>query len=263
MTDVDLPGLSTTVEGALAWLTIDRPDKRNAVSAAMWRALPEVLASLAENPAVKVLLVTGAGADFCAGADIGDLLSGPDVEDPMADLRRDNLAAQAALRAFPAPTIAVVRGHCIGGGLEIATCCDLRFAESGARFGVTPARIGVVYAPAAIRPLVDLVGPATAKYLLFSGELLGADVALLKGLVDEVVPPGELEARARAFAEVLASRSQLTIRSVKETVATLLAGGDPEPAAQARYRETIAAGELAEGVAAFLGKRAPRFEWHG
>ena len=92
------------------------------MTAAMWAALPGVLAGLADDPAVRVLVVTGAGPSFCAGADISDLLGGADPADPMADVRRDNLAAQAALRDFPKPTVAMIRGHCIGGGVELAAC---------------------------------------------------------------------------------------------------------------------------------------------
>src|SRR5687768_4795664 len=108
--------LVVTRDGPVAVLTIDRPDKRNAMTAGMWAALPGVLESPAEDPAVRVLVVTGAGPSFCAGADITDLLGGTDPVDPMADLRRDNLAAQAALRTFPKPTVALIRGHCVGGG---------------------------------------------------------------------------------------------------------------------------------------------------
>ncbi|WBQ05240.1 enoyl-CoA hydratase/isomerase family protein [Kribbella sp. CA-293567] len=248
--------------GAVAHLVIDRVPKRNALTRAMWEALPGVLAELAADPAVKVLLVTGAGPSFSAGADIGELVSGSDPADPMAELRAHNLRAQAALREFPKPTVAVIRGHCIGGGLEIAVNCDFRFAASGSTYGVTPARIGVVYPPAAIKVLLDLVGPATTKYLLFSGELLTADQAYAKGLVDRVVPEDELDAAAAGFAATLLSRSQLTIRSAKETVNALLAGTDADQLAFERYRETIANGELVEGIAAFHGKRAPRFPWH-
>ena len=155
-------------------LTIDRPEKRNAMTAAMWAGLPGVLAGLAEDPGVRVLVVTGAGPSFCAGADISDLLSGPDPADPMAEVRRDNLAAQAALRDFPKPTVAMIRGHCIGGGVELAACCDLRFTDPTAVFGVTPAKVGIVYTPSSTKALLDLVGPAMTKYLLFSGELIDA-----------------------------------------------------------------------------------------
>ena len=255
--------LTVEQRGAVAVLTIDRPAKRNAMSAGMWAALPGVLAGLAADPAVRVLVVTGAGASFCAGADIGDLLGGGDPADPMADVRRDNLAAQAALREFPAPTVAMIRGHCIGGGVELAVACDLRFTDPTGMFGVTPAKVGIVYTPASTRALIDLVGPATTKYLLFSGDLLDAAEALRRGLVDRVVPAGELEDEVLRLADVLASRSAVSQRATKEVVAALLAGRDGEAEAARWYRETIAGGELAEGVAAFTGRRAPRFPSRG
>jgi enoyl-CoA hydratase/carnithine racemase len=253
--------LRVSRDGAVAVLTIDRADKRNALTAGMWAALPGVLAELAADPAVRVLVVTGAGPSFCAGADISDLLGGPDAEDPMARLRSDNLAAQAALRDFPRPTIAMIRGHCIGGGVELATCCDLRFTDPTGVFGVTPAKVGIVYTPTSTRQLMDLVGPATTRYLLYSGELLDADAALRTGLVDRLLPAGDLAGEVRRFAEVLASRSALTQRAAKEVTAALAAGGDAEEVAGRWYRETIGSGELAEGVAAFTERRAPRFPY--
>ncbi|WP_448642887.1 enoyl-CoA hydratase/isomerase family protein [Geodermatophilus sp. URMC 63] len=258
-------GLRVTHDGAVAVLTIDRPEKRNALTAGMWAALPGVLAALAGDPEVRALVVTGAGPSFCAGADIGDLLGGPDPEDPMAELRRDNLAAQAALRDFPRPTIAMVRGHCIGGGVELATCCDLRFTDPTGVFGVTPAKVGIVYTPTSTQALVQLVGPATARYLLYSGELIDAGTALRTGLVDRLLPTGDLAGEVRRFAEVLVSRSALTQRAAKEVVAAVAAGGDGQARAEevaARwYRETVTAGELAEGVAAFTERRPPAFPW--
>ena len=256
----DVP-LTVSRDGHVAVLTIDRPEKRNAMTASMWAALPGVLAALAGDHDVRVLVVTGSGPSFCAGADISDLLGGPDPDDPMADVRRDNLAAQAALRDFPKPTVAMIRGHCIGGGVEIAASCDLRFADPTAVFGVTPAKVGIVYTPSSTKALIDLVGPATTKYLLFSGELLDAATALRTGLVDQVVPAAELEDEVSRFADVLASRSALSQRATKEVVADLSTGGDGEAVAGGWYRRTIAAGELAEGVTAFAERRPPRFPW--
>jgi enoyl-CoA hydratase/carnithine racemase len=253
--------LVVTRDGHVAVLTIDRAAKRNAMTAAMWAALPGVLAEVAADPVVRALIVTGAGPSFCAGADISDLLSGGDPADPMADVRRDNLAAQAALRTFPKPTIAMIRGHCIGGGVEIAASCDLRLTDPTGVFGVTPAKVGIVYTPASTKALIDLVGPSMTKYLLFSGELIDAATALRSGLVDRVVPAEDLESEVHALADVLASRSALTQRATKEVVAALTAGGDGEAEAARWYPETIAAGELAEGVAAFTDRRPPRFPW--
>jgi enoyl-CoA hydratase/carnithine racemase len=255
--------LTVERDGAVAVLTIDRPDKRNAMTAGMWAALPALLAELADDADVRVLVVTGAGPSFCAGADIADLLGGPDATDPMADVRRDNLAAQSALRAFPRPTIAAIRGHCIGGGVEIAASCDLRFTDATGLFGVTPAKVGVVYAAASTKALIDLVGPATTKYLLFSGELIDAPTALRVGLVDRVLAADDLDAEVHRFAEVLAGRSALSQRATKQVVAALLDGADGEAVVAPWYRATIAGGELAEGVAAFAARRAPDFPWRG
>ncbi len=255
--------LVVTRAGSVAVLTIDRPEKRNAMTAGMWAALPAVLGPLADDPGVRALVVTGAGPSFCAGADISDLLGGSDPADPMADVRRDNLAAQAALRDFPKPTVAMIRGHCIGGGVEFAASCDLRFCDPSGVFGVTPAKVGIVYTPRSTKALVDLVGPAMTKYLLFSGELIDADTALRAGLVDRLVPADDLEGEVHRFADVLAGRSALTQRATKETVAALTSGRDGEADAAGWYRTTIEAGELAEGVAAFAERRAPRFPWSG
>jgi enoyl-CoA hydratase/carnithine racemase len=256
----DVP-LVVSRDGHVAVLTIDRPEKRNAMTAAMWAALPGVLAPLAGDPAVRALVVTGAGPSFCAGADISDLLSGADPDDPMADVRRHNLAAQAALREFPKPTVAMIRGHCIGGGVEIAASCDLRFADPTAVFGVTPAKVGIVYTPRSTKALIDLIGPAMTKYLLFSGEVIDTPTAVRAGLVDRVVGAEELETEVRRFADVLASRSALSQRATKEVVAALTAGGDGEGIVARWYRETITAGELAEGVAAFAERRSACFPW--
>jgi enoyl-CoA hydratase/carnithine racemase len=255
--------LTVERQGTVAVLTIDRPEKRNAMTAAMWAALPGLLAGLAGEAGVRALVVTGAGPSFCAGADIADLLGGADADDPMADVRRDNLAAQAALRDFPKPTIAMIRGHCIGGGVELAVACDLRFTDGTGVFGVTPAKVGIVYTPESTRALLELVGPSTTKYLLFSGELVDADTALRTGLVDGLVPADRLEAEVRRLADVLASRSALSQRATKEVVAALSAGRDAEAVAAGWYRTTIASGELAEGVGAFTERRAPRFPWSG
>jgi enoyl-CoA hydratase/carnithine racemase len=253
--------LTVTREGHVARLTIDRPDKRNAMTAAMWAGLPGVLAGLATDPAVRVLVVTGAGPSFCAGADISDLLGGPDPADPMAAVRRDNLAAQAALRDFPKPTVAMIRGHCIGGGVELAASCDLRFADPTAVFGVTPAKVGIVYTPSSTKALIDLVGPAMTKYLLFSGELIDADTAVRAGLVDRLVAADGLEEEVHRFADVLASRSALTQRATKQVIAALTTDADAEAVVAGWYRETVSSGELAEGVAAFAERRTPTFPW--
>ncbi len=189
------------------------------------------------------------GGTFCAGADISALQGSAQEAQGLA------VAAEEALAAFPKPTLAAIRGHCVGGGSQLAAACDLRFAEEGALFGVTPAKLGIVYAASSTRRLVSLVGPSTTKYLLFSGELIDAERALRTGLVDEVLPEGELGERVTEFTRILVSRSQLTQAAAKE-FADGRTDRDGHWAEQAR-----GSGDRAEGVAAFLERRQPRFTW--
>ncbi|MET8903328.1 enoyl-CoA hydratase/isomerase family protein [Streptomyces sp. NPDC048232] len=245
------PQLLHGVADSVATVVVHHPAKRNAMTAAMWRALPPLLDDLAADPAVRVLVLTGEGGTFCAGADISTLRESPERAQRLA------VSAEEALAAFPKPTLAAVRGHCVGGGAQLAAACDLRFAEESALFGVTPAKLGVVYPASATRRLVALTGPAAAKYLLFSGELIDAARALRTGLVDEVLPEGELDKRVAEFTRVLASRSLLTQAAAKE-FANGRTDRDAHWAGQAR-----ASGDTAEGVAAFLERRQPRFGWNG
>ncbi|GGY08155.1 enoyl-CoA hydratase/isomerase family protein [Streptomyces djakartensis] len=243
------PQLLYSVTDSVATVVIRHPEKRNAMTAAMWSSLPPLLQTLADDPDVRALVLTGEGGTFCAGADISTLRGSPEEAQRLA------VAAEEALAAFPKPTLAAVRGHCVGGGAQLAAACDLRLAEEGALFGVTPAKLGIVYPASSTRRLVSLVGPATAKYLLFSGELIDADRALRTGLADEVVPEGDLGKRIAEFTRILVSRSQLTQAAAKE-FADGRRDRDAYWAGQAR-----AGGDAAEGVAAFLERRRPRFGW--
>jgi enoyl-CoA hydratase/carnithine racemase len=238
-----------------ATVTINNPAKRNAMTLSMWRQLPVLLGRLAADPRVRVLVLTGAGEDFCAGADICELLE-PEAGGPQAAAE----AAEEALAAFPKPAIAAIRGACVGGGCQLAAACDLRFAARGSRFGVTPARLGLVYSASATRRLVALVGPSAARYLLYSAELIDDERALRTGLVDELHAEEELDARVARFARVLAGRSQLTQAAAKEF--TSPGGGEPDAERIAHWARQAAAGtERAEGVAAFLERRPPHFGW--
>ncbi|MFF1870877.1 enoyl-CoA hydratase/isomerase family protein [Kitasatospora herbaricolor] len=257
--------LPTGVDGLRAYtgpdgvavLVLDRPHKRNALTLAIWQALPKTLALIAGQPGVRALLLTGAGGTFSAGADIAEL------SEVYGDARRadayheENVAAEEALAAFPHPTLAVVHGACVGGGCQLAVACDLRFGARDARLGITPAKLGVVYPAVPTLRLARLVGPARAKYLLFSGELVPAARAAEFGLLDEVVPGDELDARALEFAVLLGKRSPQTIGAVKAALA-----GPPEEAAAAIEpwaRRSREAPDVREGLAAFLERREPRF----
>lgn len=243
------PQLLHTVADSVATVVVRHPAKRNAMTAAMWRALPPLLDTLAADADVRALVLTGEGGTFCAGADISTLRESPEEAQGLAVL------AEEALAAFPKPTLAAIRGHCVGGGSQLAAACDLRFAAEGSLFGVTPAKLGIVYPASSTRRLVSLVGPSAAKYLLFSGELIDAERALRTGLVDEVLPEGELDKRVGEFTRILVSRSQLTQAAAKE-FANGLTDRDAHWSEQARD-----SGDTAEGVAAFLERRRPRFTW--
>jgi enoyl-CoA hydratase/carnithine racemase len=254
------PGLRAyaPADDGVAVLLLDRPQRRNAVTLAMWRALPGLLDELAGLPGVRALLVTGAQGTFSAGADIAELA---DVYgDPAsADAyHAQNVAAEQALADFPRPTLAVVHGSCVGGGCQLAAACDLRFGAEDARLGITPAKLGVVYPAVPTARLARLVGPARAKYLLFSGELVDARRAELFGLLDEVHPADRLDARALEFARLLARRSPQSLGAAKAA----LAAGD-EAAARAALapweRRSRQAPDVREGLAAFLERREPRF----
>jgi enoyl-CoA hydratase/carnithine racemase len=243
------PQLLHSVTDSAATVVIHHPAKRNAMTAAMWAALPPLLDALAADPDVRALVLTGEGSTFCAGADISTLQGSPEEAQGLA------VRAEEALAAFPKPTLAAIRGHCVGGGSQLAAACDLRFAMEGALFGVTPAKLGIVYPASSTRRLVSLVGPAAAKYLLFSGELIDAERALHTGLVDEVLPQGELAKRVAEFTRILVSRSQLTQAAAKE-----FANGRTDRDAY-WTKQARGSGDTVEGVAAFLERRQPRFTW--
>ncbi|MFJ1794034.1 enoyl-CoA hydratase/isomerase family protein [Kitasatospora griseola] len=260
--DTELP---TGVDGLRCWVgadrvatvLLDRPERRNAVTGAMWRALPGLLAELGARADVRALLLTGAEGTFSAGADIAelaDVYGDPAAADAYHAL---NVAAEEALAAFPRPTLAVIHGACVGGGCQLAVACDLRFAAEDARLGITPAKLGVVYPAVPTLRLAALVGPARAKYLLFSGALVPAARAELFGLLDEVLPAAELDARAREFARLLTHRSPQTIGAAKAALAAA-----PEAAAAALEpweRTSRTAPDVHEGLAAFLERREPEF----
>jgi enoyl-CoA hydratase/carnithine racemase len=249
--------VSVHVEQGIATLCLDRPEKRNAVNLEMWAAIGDRCRTLSEDPSIRVLIVRGAGDHFCAGADIDGL----QWED--AAYKRVNLEAAAALADFPNPSIAFIRGSCIGGGVQIAAACDVRFADTTARLGITPARLGIIYPPPSLQRLLELVSPSSAKHLLFSAELIDAARALRIGLLDEVHEPDDAEARLATFAALLAEqRSQLTQQASKSMIDSMQATGRVDEDLAARWADELAAADdPGEGVAAFLERRTPQFSW--
>jgi enoyl-CoA hydratase/carnithine racemase len=239
-----------------ALLMISRPSRHNALTLRMWAALPSLLASFSS---ARALLVTGDGDSFSAGADIGELQSIYGDPAEAAEYHAINVAAEQALALMPCPTIAVVRGACVGGGCQLAVACDLRLASAEARFGITPAKLGVVYPAVPTLRLARLVGPSRAKYLLFTADLIDASTALTFGLVDEVVLPSSLVGRATELAGVIASRSRQTIGAASAVLSAVEHGGDPDEAIAGYLELARRAPDVTEGLAAFLEGRRPSF----
>ncbi|WP_218063482.1 enoyl-CoA hydratase/isomerase family protein [Arthrobacter wenxiniae] len=250
--------------GPVATLVMDNPSMRNALTAGMWPQFAELLPRLEDDDSVKVLVVRGAGTHFSAGADIASVQQ--ILHDPATGQRDggDITVAESALARFRKPTVAAIDGYCVGGGWQIAGACDIRLASENAVFGITPAKIGIVYPLSGIRKLVELAGPAAAKYLLFSGDMVNAVEARRLGLAMKVLPIDTFWDDVRAFALLLAGRSQFSIQSQKDLVDAISAHvPEAELAERNSYwqREMAASADPRIGVAAFLAKETPRFTW--
>lgn len=251
--------VSLLLDGRVAHLVINRPDKRNAFTQAMWEALPGLIDQAMINPDVRAMILRASvpGA-FCAGADIAEFGAG--AKDP--DWRISNQAAirraMEALARAPKPVIAQVEGDCIGGGCGLVLACDFRLATPAARFGITPARLGLVYSLHDTKLLVDLVGPAAAKRILFTAELIDAAQALRIGLIDDVTD--DAGTAAAALAQSIAAVSPHSVRASKAMIRRILHGqAEDDTDTMAQFADAFDGADFAEGVAAFLGKRKAEF----
>ncbi|MGX7732164.1 enoyl-CoA hydratase/isomerase family protein [Rhodococcus sp. 2H158] len=255
---MDAASVHLRVTGRVETVTIDHPARRNALTTAMLDRFEDVLTALQSDHDVRVLVLTGAAGDFSAGMDIRGLRS---ARERGIELEHRMTAAEERLAAFPKPTVAAVEGYCVGGGMQLALACDLRLASECARFGVTPAKLGIVYPPRTVARLVRTLGPAAAKRLVFTAELIDADAALRMGLVDEVTPSGGLAARATELAHLVSTRSAISLAAAKEMIDA--AGGHDIDEAVTRRWSQGANPDAAEGIDAFLAGRAPRFSGDG
>jgi enoyl-CoA hydratase/carnithine racemase len=257
-----MPGdVRVEIEGAVGWIVFDHPERRNAITARMWAAIPDAARRLSDERDVRVVVLRGAGETaFISGADISEFenrRNGPSA----ADYELANTGAYAAIANIDKPVIAMIHGFCMGGGTAIALHADLRYAADDAAFAIPAAKLGLGYAPSGIDTLVRLVGPSAAMELLFTARRFDAGEALRAGLVNAVLPKAELEPFVRRTAQAIAANAPLTVASVKKVVRGLAHGAAvAEDAAILRsVRDCFESEDYQEGVRAFLEKRPPRF----
>lgn len=259
---LDTERLLARKDPPVGWLTFNNPERRNAVSLDMWGAMPAAIAAFEADPAVRVVVASGAGGKaFASGADISQF--DEERASPEANARYSAItgAGQAALSRCSKPTVAMIQGFCIGGGLALALSCDLRIAAEGSSFGIPAARLGLGYAFPGVATLVGLVGPAYAKEILFTARRFSAEEALRMGLVNQVVPAAELESATRSLAETIGANAPLTVRASKMAVEAAIqdsARRDLEAVSDA-VDACFASADFVEGRRAFMEKRAPRF----
>jgi enoyl-CoA hydratase len=253
--------IRTERDEAIGWLVFDQPERRNAVSLEMWQAIPGAVTELDADPDVRVIVLRGAGEDaFVAGADISQFEQNR-VGDDAGDYDAATAAAHRALEGTDKPTIAMIHGPCVGGGMAIALTCDVRYADDRARFTIPAAKLGIGYGAPGIERLVQLVGPSVAKEVFFSAKLFDAATALRWGLVNEVLAPGALEAHVRDMAGRMAANAPLTQRAVKVIVRELTSAPDrrDRDAIDAAVQACFDSEDYREGIRAFLEKRPPAF----
>lgn len=256
------PRMSARVDGAVGWMVFDNQARRNAVSLEMWQAIPGILDAFEADPAIRVIALTGAGGRaFVSGADISQFAEQRSNEEQIAAYDRVSGAATQAIKAVRKPTVAVIRGYCIGGGLGIAATCDLRWATEGSRFGVPAGRLGLGYAHPGVKTLMDIVGPAYTKEIFFTAKHFTAAEAERMGFVNRVVPEESFDAWVAAELATIAGNAPLTLAALKLTVGELLRGHEGDLGrSEAAVAACFSSADYREGRTAFMEKRAPAFK---
>ena len=250
-------------ENGIGWITFNNPARHNAMSFEMWQAMAAVLEDYAKDPAVRVVVVKGAGEKaFVAGADISQFKERRTGPEAVAEYNATADAANKALVNCPKPTIAMVRGYCIGGGTGIAVACDIRIAAEDARFGVPAAKLGLGYRFSGIKRLSDLVGPQFAAEIFYTARQFSAQEALAMNLINRLVPVAELEKYTRDYANTIVNNAPLTIAAVKRSLLEYVK--DPAERdldlCQQMVDTCFASKDYIEGQTAFMEKRKPVFK---
>ena len=251
------------IEDGIGWLIFNQPEKHNAVSYEMWLAVPKIVAAYEADPQVRVIVLTGAGERaFVSGADISEFENKRGSADAVTVYDEAGDAAHTALAAASKPTISMIRGICIGGGLGIALTTDIRICSADSVFAVPAARLGLGYRYTGIKRLVDVVGPAFAKEIFYSAAKFSADDARIMGLVNRVVPAAELDGYVRKFASTISANAPLTIKAAKMAINAAIADPERRRLAEidAAIKACFASEDYIEGRRAFMEKRKPAFK---
>ena len=247
----------------IGWMTFNNPERHNAVSMEMWQAAERILTDFIADADVRVVVITGAGGKaFVSGADISKFESERSSEEAVNAYQAQTAKVYDLLANCPKPTIAMIQGHCIGGGTALAVCCDMRICGETASFGVPASKLGLGYPLSGLRRLVDLVGPSFAKEIFFTAKRWTTEEARIMGLVNRVVPNDQLEAYVIDYAQTIAGNAPLTVASVKFIVGEALKdrGAANEAACDAMVKACFASDDYNEGRKAFLEKRPPQFK---
>jgi len=254
-----MPDILVTRQDSVGVVSLNRPEVRNAVTLGMWRELADIFSSLARDDAVRAIILTGSGADFCVGADVTEFGHIRENRDQSAAYEVSVDACSAAIANVSKPVIAAMSGYCLGGGCHLALACDFRFADHTAKLGIPSAKLSIVYGVNSVQRLLAVVGIANAKRMLYSGERYDAARALSMGLVDEICD--QAIPAAVALAKTLACNAPLSIAGAKFMLNGLSMGeGALDVAAAQRMIDLAADSEdFREGRWAFAEKRAPRF----
>lgn len=250
-------------DGAIGWMIFNNPERHNAVGVEMWQAIPAAMDAFESDPEIRVIVLRGAGEKaFISGADISQFEKQRNSAEQVQAYEEIAEEAQRRLTYAKKPTIGMIRGWCIGGGVGVALTTDLRIAGEGAKFGVPAARLGLGYRVSGIKKLADVVGPANAREIFFTARHFTAAEAMGMGLVNRVVPDDELESYVRGYCERIADNAPLTIMSVKKILSEL---SKPHAGIDRGYcddlvAECFASEDYREGRTAFMEKRKPQFK---